>query len=132
MWKKIKQWILGKIEAVLLREIDKLDKYEAMLMNLIQENLDPDEKAAKLLKKAEVELSKLIDKAFSWGFFSSALFSGVKATLKKEVENLKTHEGDVANLIEAGMDQVEDQAVVLVDMAQDYLKALVKKYMSKI
>lgn len=132
MWKRIKKWLLKKIEALLLKEIDKLDKYEVMLIDLLRENIDPDEKAIKIIKKAKVELTKVIEKAFTWRWLSSKLFGKVKSAMLKEAKSLDKYQDNVANLIEDQLDKAELLAPKLVDMAQDYLEAMVKKYIKKI
>jgi len=132
MWRRIKKWLLAKIEALLIKEIDKLDMYEVMLVEMLREKIDSQEKAAKIIKKAKEELKKLVQKAFSWKFLSSALFSKVEDAILAEIKDLDKYEDTVANLIEAQLDKAEELAPKLVDMAQDYLKAMVKKYIKKI
>jgi len=132
MWKRLKEWLLGIVESWLLKEIDKLDRYEVILVELLRENIDAEEKAAKLVKKAKVELKALIEKAFDRSWLSSKLFTSVKASILKEIAGFDKYQDDIANLIESQLDKAEELAPTLVNMVQDYLKALVKKYINKI
>jgi hypothetical protein len=132
MWKKIKAWLLGIVEKWLLKEIDKLDKYEEELIELLRENINSEEKAAKLVKKAKVELKKLVEKAFDRSWLSSKFFVKVKASILKEVAGLNKYQDDIADLIESQLDKAEEVAPMLVNLVQDYLRKLVKKYIKKI
>lgn len=132
MWRKLKKWLLSKVEALLLEEIDKMDIYEMILVNLLRENINAEEKAAKIVKKAKAELTKAIEKAFLWKWLSSKLFGKVKSTMLKEVKSLHKHEEAIAELIEVQLDKADILAPQLVNTAQDYLKVMVKKYIKKI
>lgn len=132
MWKKIKRWLLGKIEVLLLKEIDKLDKYEVILVDLLRENIDAEEKATKIVKKAKVELTKAIEKAFKWRWLSSKLFGKVKSAMLKEVNDLNKYHSTIVDAIDDQLDKAEELAPKLVNMSQDYLKIMVKKYIKKI
>jgi len=132
MWKKIKKWLLSKVEDLLMKEIDKLDKYEVMLIELLRENIDADEKAAKIVKTAKVELTKAIDKAFAWKWLSSKILGKAKSAMITEVKSLSKYEPVIAGLIEDQLDKAEELAPKLVNMAQDYLKVMVAKYIKKI
>lgn len=124
---KIKEWLKAKAKEALLKEIQKLDKYEAILADQIRVRLDPEEKATQVVDLTQRELTKLVEKAFGWKFLHGWIFGAVKAKLLSEVEKLDNYEDDIAALLRRHID-ADAKAKLVVDYVQEFLTSLVNKH----
>src|SRR5690242_8996961 len=104
MWNKIKAWLLGRLEAALLAEVNKLDVYEPVLADLIRKNADPDQRAQQAIDWVQAQLTSVVNKAFSATWLSSAFFGSVKAAALAEVGNLDNYDAPLADIIRKNVD----------------------------
>ncbi len=130
MWDKIKAWLLGKVESALIKEIQKLDSYEVVLAELIKAKLDPDERSKQVVDWVQVKLTEAVEKAFSkWG--TSWVLAKAKDSALAEVNKLDKYEDDLAAILRRHLN-ADEKSKLIVDYIQDYLTAIVTKYIQKI
>ena len=130
-WKKIKAFLLERVEKALNKEIDKLDRYESKLADEIRKQTNPDKRAKQVVDWVQAELTKLVTKTFSSKWFSRSFFDKFEASLIREVTHLDKYEKELAQLAKKKLNPDEISKLV-VDSIQGYAKALVKKYIKKI
>jgi hypothetical protein len=131
MWGKIKAWLLAKVEDALLKEIQKLDRYESVLAEIIKAKLDPDERAKQVVDWVQEKLVEAVEKAFSAKWLSSWIFAKAKESVLREVSKLDNYEDDLAAILRRHVN-ADEKSKLIVDYIQDYLTALVKKHIQKI
>ncbi len=124
---KIKQWLISKAKDAVLKEVQKLDKYEAVLAEQIRVRLDPAEKAKQVVDLTQQELTKIVEKAFGWKFLSSWIFGSVKTKVLAEIAKLDNYEDDLAALLARHID-ADAKAKLVVDYVQNFLTTLINKH----
>lgn len=129
MFDKIKQFLLDRAKKTLLAEIQKLDKYEAVLAEQIRVRLDPDEKAKQVVDLTQNQLKALLSKVFAWKFLHSWIFGSLEAKLVAEIDKLDNYEDDIAELLRRHLD-ADAKAKLVVDYVQNFLTSLVDKHIS--
>lgn len=131
MWDKIKSWLLGKVQDVAVAEIGNLSQLTPQLSALISKEADPDARAKQVVAWVQAQLTSVINKAFSAKLLSGLVFGSVKAAALAEVGSLDNYEDDIAAFLKRNINP-DQQAALIVSYVQDYLTAMVKKYISKI
>lgn len=129
MFDKLKKWLVARAKDTLLKEIQKLDKYEAILADQIRVRLDPDEKAKQVVDLTQKELAALLDKAFAVKFLHSWVFGNIKDKLTNEINKLDNYEDDISALLARHLD-ADAKAKLVVDYVQNFLTSLVNKHIS--
>ena len=128
MWSKIKAWLLESVRRALHKAIDRLDQYESKLANIVRENLNPEEKAKLVVDYVQDKLKSLVDSAFKHGWLHKLLVWGVKDKLVVEIDKLDKYEDDLADIARKNI-KPDEQAKMVVDYLQNYLKRLVDKHL---
>ena len=128
MWKKIKSWLLASVRKALHKAIDQLDQYETKLADIIREKLNPDEKAKLVVDYIQDKLKSIIESAFKHGWLHKLLIWGVKDKLNAEIDKLDRYEDDLADIVRKNV-KPDEQAKLVVDYIQKYLKHLVDRYL---
>lgn len=131
MWNKIKMWLLSKVQDAAVAQIQGLSKYTPVLSALISKEADPDARSKQVVDWVQAQLTDAINKAFSAKLLSGLIFSSVKAAALAEVSSLDNYETDIAAFLKRKINP-DAQAALIVSYVQDYLTALVKKYIQKI
>ena len=119
------------MEKALIKEIDKLDRYESKLADEIRKHANPDKRAKQVVDWVQTELTKLVTKTFNSKWFSRSFFSKLEESLIREVNHLDKYEKELSKLAKKKLNPDEISKLV-VDSIQGHAKALVKKYIKKI
>ena len=130
-WKKIKAFLLERVEKALTKEIEKLDRYEVELANEIRKQTNPTKRAKQVVDWVQAQLSKLVSRTFSSKWFSRSFFDKLEVSLLKEVNNLDKYEKELAKLAKKKLNP-DEISKLIVDSIQSHAKVLVKKYIHKI
>ena len=130
-WKKIKAFLKERVEKALIREIDKLDRYEVELANEIRKQTNPTKRSKQVVDWVQAHLSKLVTKTFNSKWFSRSFFDKIETSLLREVNNLDKYESQLAKIAKKKLNP-DEIAHLVIDSIQDHAKALVKKYIKKI
>lgn len=130
-WKKIKAYLVARVEKTLIKEIDKLDRYEAELAAEIRKQTNPTKRSKQVVDWVQAHLTKLVTKAFSSRWFSRSIFDKLEASLLREVNNLDKYESQLAKIAKKKLNP-EEIAKLVIDSIQGYAKKVVTKYIKKI
>lgn len=74
--KKLKVWVLGRVEAALLKKVEELDAYESELADLVKLHVDPDQRTKQVVDFVQEKLTVLVIKALILS--GSAVLSSTK------------------------------------------------------
>jgi len=130
-WKKIKNWVLERVEKALYKEVDKFDRYESELADLIRRHADPDQRAKQVVDYVQAQLAKLVEKSFDSKWLSRSFFGHVEDSILAEIKKLDKYETQLSDIVKQHLNP-DEQSKVVVDYVQNYVKALIAKYIKKI